>query len=81
MSKEDFDITNVEWQKDIKDISVYYLDKSFGDEYLFVCDNIVYKSNDSVVYSLKRYVELHNEGLLDGWIFIKENSRKDNSNK
>ena len=77
MSKEDFDITNVEWQKDIKDISVYYLDKSFGDEYLFVCDNIVYKSNDSVVYSLKRYVELHNEGLLDGWIFIKENSRKE----
>ena len=77
MSKEDFDITNVEWQKDIKDISVYYLDKSFGDEYLFVCDNIVYKSNDSVVYSLKRYVELHNEGLLDGWIFIRENSRKE----
>ena len=76
MNKEDLDMTNVEWQKNIKDISVYYLDKSFGDEYLFVCDNIVYKSNDSVVYSLKRYVELHNEGILDGWIFIKENNRK-----
>ena len=74
MSKEDFDTSNVEWQKDIKDISVYYLDESFGDEYLFICDNVVYKSSDSVVYSLKKYVELHNKGLLNGWIFIKENN-------
>ena len=75
MSKEDFDMSNMEWQKDIKDISVYYLDESFGDEYLFICDNVVYKSNDSVVYSLKKYVELYNQGLLNGWIFIKENNR------
>ena len=60
-------------EKDIpQNIEVYYLDKSFAEHYMFIADNIIYKSADSVVYSLKEYTERHNKGLLDGWITFRE---------
>ena len=53
-------------------INVYYLAKEFGEHYPFIAENVIYKSADSVVYPLKKYTELHNKGLLDGWVTFRK---------
>ena len=58
-------------------IDVYYLDKKFGKYYMFIAENVIYKSNDSVVYPLREYTELFNDGELDGWVTFREREEKD----
>ena len=49
-------------------IVVYYLDESFGKHYMFIADNIVRQSADSITMSLREYEEGHNSGELNGWV-------------
>ena len=53
-------------------IDVYYLDKKFGKHYAFIAENVIYKSNDSIIYPLKEYTERHNKGEIDGWVTFRE---------
>ena len=58
---------------DIPDnIEVYYLDKKFGKHYMFIAENVIYTSDDSVVYPLREYAELFNKGELNGWVTFRK---------
>ena len=67
---------------DIPDnIEVYYLDKKFGKHYMFIAENVIYTSDDSVVYPLRKYAELFNNGELNGWVTFREKGNRPPSRK
>ena len=67
---------------DIPDnIEVYYLDKKFGKHYMFIEENVIYMSDDSVVYPLREYAELFNNGELNGWVTFREKGNRPPSRK
>tara|TARA_R110002020_G_scaffold23263_3_gene77641 strand:- start:176 stop:430 length:255 start_codon:yes stop_codon:yes gene_type:complete len=49
-------------------IQVYYLDRSFGKHYMFIAEQVVKMSKDSIVMGLQEYTDGVNEGTLDGWV-------------
>jgi predicted nucleic acid-binding protein len=49
-------------------IQVYYLDRSFGEHYMFMAEQIVRMSTDSIVMGLQEYTDGVNQGTLDGWV-------------
>ena len=67
---------------DIPDnIEVYYLDKKVGKHYMFIAENVIYTSDDSVVYPLREYAELFNKGELNGWVTFRKKGNRPPSRK
>ena len=48
---------------------------------MFIAENVIYMSDDSVVYPLREYAELFNKGELNGWVTFRKKGNRPPSRK